>query len=46
MSRGSWRWFFSNGLMSVYVSNEKKLVILGYLGDYTTQLRGDNDKPL
>ena len=29
-----------------YVSNEKKTNCLGYIGDYTTQLYGDYDKPL
>ena len=29
-----------------HVSNDKKHCCLGYIGDYTTQLCGDYDKPL
>ena len=32
--------------VEVEVSNEKNLVWLGYIGDYTTQLYGDYNKPL
>ena len=35
-----------NDLVAKHLSNEKSSGWLGYIGDYTTQLYGDYNKPL
>ena len=37
---------FGGVLLKTELSNEKYLGWLGYIGDYTTQLYGDYNKPL
>ena len=44
---GNERWHWGVvGFFDFQLSNEKNLGCLGYIGDYTTQLCGDCNKPL
>ena len=44
--RGERRFKLVMDMYTKYQSNEKNLVWLGYIGDYTTQLYRDFNKPL